>query len=507
MVNKYIWELYLKAGGNETVEFFRRNLLEELTDQYAGKIADMQRVYCACTSVSEDTKQSLQLLYDDETARQPDISNGAKESDEVIGSAETSSEGIDIIYQHWYQHCLSEAEGNAKELFLWFCLNLSDLSTAFTLDYPELFAPYYFFANYNVFSAIADVFDIHLPPIPKKSDYKARTWHYANICKALQDFREENGMSLPELCAFLYDFAPQYIGGTSSYIIEDLPEPRSAYFIGGAGNNSDAVAEDDPDMVSFWQCNPGTRAGDMIVMYLRAPISAVSSIWRSQSVGFIDPFFFYYRCTYIGKPVKIKRMSIKELKADPVLGKMPIVLQNMQGINGIELKPSEFNRMIDLTEGTVPRLEYVLESTDDSFENEKAVEEKLIKPLIKRLGYSEDDYVQQLYIEIGNHNHALIPDFVLYPSSSQGHYSGFTVIEAKRSITGKKQLEETKTQVRSYAKLLGVSYAAVASKEKVWVMSVKDDYSEAIFEASWDELADADVFYSLNRLIGSRDTK
>ena len=38
-------------------------------------------------------------------------------------------------------------------------------------------------------------------------------------------------------------------------------------------------------------------------------------------------------------------------------------------------------------------------------------------------------------------------------------------------------------------------------------MSVKDDYSEAIFEASWDELADADVFYSLNRLIGSRDKR
>ena len=33
-------------------------------------------------------------------------------------------------------------------------------------------------------------------------------------------------------------------------------------------------------------------------------------------------------------------------------------------------------------------------------------------------------------------------------------------------------------------------------------MSAKDDYSDAVFEAVWDELANADIFYSLNRLIG-----
>ena len=91
---------------------------------------------------------------------------------------------------------------------------------------------------------------------------------------------------------------------------------------------------------------------------------------------------------------------------------------------------------------------------------------------------------------------------MLYPNSAQGHYSAFSVIEAKRSIPNTKQLEETKTQVRSYAKLLGVRYAAIASREKVWVMSAKDDYSDAVFEATWDELANADIFYSLNRFIG-----
>ena len=47
----------------------------------------------------------------------------------------------------------------------------------------------------------------------------------------------------------------------------------------------------------------------------------------------------------------------------------------------------------------------------------------IIKPLLKQLGYSEQDYVQQLYLEIGNPNHALIPDFMLLPEMHYGHQS------------------------------------------------------------------------------------
>lgn len=506
MLNKYIWQLYKMAGGQNTIAFFQQDLEKELQDTYAEAIAEFQETYCACTGVVEETRSQLQDLYKD-TLQNPTPQEGTNLGGDSSGDISADLEKINTIFQDWYQDRISEADGSDKDLFDWFVNSLSYFTTAFALDFPDLFIPYYFFANYNVLTKIADTFGINMPPLPAKADYRARVWHYAEICKAMRIFRQENALSPFELNAFLYDFAPRYVGGVESYIIEDLPEPRSAYFIGGGGDNLDATAEDNPDEISFWQCNPGARAGDIIVMYLRTPISAVSSVWRSMSVGFIDPFFYYYRCTYIGKPIKVKRLGIKQLKTDPVLGRMPIVLRNMQGINGVELMPSEYNRIVNLTEGEVPLLESVMESGTNTYENEKAVEEKLIKPLIERLGYSEADYVQQLYIEIGNHNHALIPDFVLYPTSSQGHYSGFTVIEAKRSITGKKQLEETKAQVRSYAKLLGVSYAAIASKEKVWVMSVKDDYSEAIFESSWEELADTDVFYSLNRLIGSRDTR
>ena len=75
----------------------------------------------------------------------------------------------------------------------------------------------------------------------------------------------------------------------------------------------------------------------------------------------------------------------------------------------------------------IQRLEFIMDVGEEEYPNEKAVEEKLIKPLLKKLGYSVDDYMQQMYIEIGNHNHALIPDFVVNPLQKSDHQSGFAV--------------------------------------------------------------------------------
>ncbi len=43
--------------------------------------------------------------------------------------------------------------------------------------------------------------------------------------------------------------------------------------------------------------------------------------------------------------------------------------------------------------------------------------------------------------------------------------------EAKRSITNSKEQNAARSQVRSYAKLLGAKYAAIVSQEQIWVFS------------------------------------
>lgn len=501
MLNEYSWKLYLNAGGQDTVDMFKRCLVHEMPKDFAEEAKRLQALYCS-VGIEDDTYDELLQLSESRLSEEDDCYidenyiNGTAPFEDIVDEIENWASDF---YDYWI-----EEDKKDQYFFDRFLSNHVFVSTNMAIIVPGVFVPYFFFGNYNVLTKIADAFDMELPEVPKKADYKGRFWHYANLCKAFYRFRQENHLGYYEFLAFLYDFAPNYIGGKESYIVEDLPEPKSAFFVGGWGKGSDAEAENDPNVVSFWQCNPNTRAGDLIVMYLRTPISSISSIWRAKSVGFIDPFFYYYRCTYIGDPVKVERISLNDIKKDPVLSKMPIVNKNMQGINGVELRPSEFNHIVEITGADVPRLEYVSQESDGTYENEKAVEEKLIKPLIKRLGYSEEEYVQQMYIEIGNHNHALIPDFVLHPKSSKGHYSGEVIIEAKRSITSSKQLTEVKSQARSYAKLLGTKYAVIAAQEKVWVMSEKDDYTECIFEESWDSLENADVFYELNHLIGTR---
>lgn len=173
----------------------------------------------------------------------------------------------------------------------------------------------------------------------------------------------------------------------------------------------------------------------------------------------------------------------------------------MQGLNGVELKPSEYNRLLELGDSTAIRLDYSAVNAENEYSTEKEVENNVIKPLLKKIGYSADDYVQQLYLEIGNHNHALIPDFVLLPERKGNNKTAFAVVEAKRSITSAKELNDAKSQVRSYAKLLGTKFAAIISQEKIWVFGSNDDYTKERFSCAVSELSD-DKLFELKKTIG-----
>lgn len=501
-MNKYVWDLYLKSGGQEVVDFFEDNLVNGLKEEYVDRINEFQRVYCVSEGIIKCTSEKLRKCV--EIIK---IDCNTEEFDSPINEDVDYSIIIDDIVKNLWIECLEDCISEKGVLEI--CIDSTEYgiefeTTLLACDYSDYVVPYYFMCNYNVLERIANDFDIELPKIPAKKDYKARFFHYGELCKALYKYRMQNNWSQFELLAFLYDFAPKYIGGIDSYIIKDLPEPKSAFFIGGGGDNDDATAEDNPDEITCWQCNPETRAGDMIVMYLRTPISSISSIWRSCSVGFNDPFFFYYRCTYIGHPVKGKRMGIKQIKKDRVLSKMPIVSKNMQGINGVELKPSDYNYIVDKTKAKVTKLEYEEISIDNDYENEKDVEERIIKPFLKDdLGYNVDDYVQQLNVPIGNHNNTLIPDFVLLPRTFGGRHIAYAVVEAKKSIKNEKELLEALDQVSSYALLLSAKHAAVASQEGIWITSEDSRYTDVILSYKWCELnADNDKMYEVRKIIG-----
>ena len=491
MLNRYVWNLYLESGGKKVVEMFRRNLYRELTTEYAEKISKMCSEYRIVEELIEETRVQIEDLI--QLYKDNEISNS--NSNEEVSNSRTRVEVLDEFYEMLIQNCQT-SDAAFKE----FSSGMSFYSTNLSILYPDLFIPYYYQFNFNVLQKICEEFGIELPIIPAKKDYKDRIYYYGEISKVFLEFAKENGLSRFELYAFLYDFAPKYLGGTDCYIVKELPAPRSAYFIGA--DKKDVSLADNPSEITFWQCNPDTRVEDMIVMYVRAPISAVQSIWRACSVGFIDPFFYYYRCVYMAHPLKTKLLTLEKIKKDSLLKQLPIVKKNMQGINGVELYPSAYNHLVSKTNAKTPLLEYEKTEDDDKYTCEKDVENKLIKPLIKKLGYKEGEYEQQLYVEIGNHNKTLIPDFVLLPDKTHGHKSGLGIIEAKRSIPSDKVLKEVFVQARSYARILATKYCVVASKEKIWVTHRKDDFEAIVFEATWNQLNQEDCFYDLDKKIG-----
>lgn len=494
-INQYVWDLYLKAGGSDTVKFFEKELSPNMTEKYAEKIKELQSCYTVSGPLIENTqdcvKQAIEYL------------SSTDEADETQNNSEETIE--DILGEIWDAYA-EELGNNAsdKDIFAEVAYNLPYISTVEAACGSIGIIPYYFWCNFNVLTIIANAFEIELPPIPQKKEYKNRFFYYGEICKAFDEYREINNWNRSELLAFLYDFAPKYVGGTDSYIIKDLPEPKSAFFIGGGGNNGDEKAEDNPNEVVCWQCNPDTRAGDMIVMYLRTPISAISSVWRSCSIGFNDPFFYYYRCTFIGNPIKGNRIGIDKIKKDKILSKMPVVSKNLQGINGVELKPSEYNHILDLTKVKAERLEDAANLGTGEYVNEKAVEDAIIKPLIAKLGYSLDDYETQTRIPVGNHNTLLIPDFVLSPAKKGRYTFAYAIIEAKRSIVKNEELNDALGQARSYALELSVRHAAVASQEGIWITSVEDKYNQVIYNQTWDNLKNPDEFMKLRGYLEKR---
>lgn len=489
MFNEYIWQLYLNAGGNNVVQAFKSNFTN-YTENYGEFVGNLHKEYCPSNTINTQLKELLSLEVVGELY---ELMNGC-----ILEDGEYT---IETALQYIYENKLYDEESNNDQsIFSYFSDFIETFTTCFAVELPELFIPYYFKYNFNVFEKIAQEFNIKLPVIPAKKDYKGRFYYYGEICSALYDFRIEHDMTPYELCAFLYDFAPKYICGIDSYIVNDLPEPKSAYFIGG--HKDDAFLSDASDTITPWQCNPDTRAGDMIVMYLRSPISAIDSIWRSVSIGFNDPFFYYYRCTYIANPTKIKQISQKKLEGDSVFKELPIVKKNMQGVNGVELYPSVYNHLLDMAKCDLAKFDFAIENNYAELKREKDVEDKLVKQLLEKLGYSENDYVQQLQIRVGNHNFKLIPDFVINPLVANGHHSADYLIEVKYSIPSSKILDDVKVQARSYAKQLGTPYSVIASREGIWISEKADDYADDILSFSWEELDNEDNFYEVFKILG-----
>lgn len=496
MFNSYHWDLYLNAGGRNIVKMFESNLTVYFSEEYIEKIAELHKFYYSIGS--DINSEQLYRLYKDlyenvKTINETNILGAFAISEGKY----TTKTALDDIF-NYFNNAL---EWSFKDIFN-FCItdNFEYMSTFLSMQMPELFVPYYFQWNFNVLQKIADEFDILLPSVPIKKDYKGRFYYYGELCNVFLDFRNKHNMTPYEFYAFLYDYAPKVIGGINSYIIRDIPKATSAFFIGGSEKDERWPSES--DTITCWQCSKEAKPGDYAVMYLKTPVSSVDSVWRCVSEGFIDPFVYYYRFAYIATPQKITRIHKSMLEKDSILSQMPIIKKNLQGLNGKEFKPSEYNRLMELGKRPDLKLNYSQPVSDIEIARESDVERLLIKPLLENLKYKSTDYKQQLCIEVGNHNTMLIPDFLLLPDETKGAQNAFAVIEAKFDIPSKTAFEEVKIQARSYARQVLAQYCVIASKDKIYISAHDDDFKYDFFIKTWKEINEPDTFSKLFKILG-----
>lgn len=473
-INSFLWDNYLKTSGKETIKVFESLLdFDNLAENYSHIEKELIKIcdYLHFNNLDECLQTFLE--YSDSFLNL---------NDSKCSTISTAMESLFLLLEE-------EEVDTDSEKFELFITFIECYTLGLSLKLPNLFIPWFFQYSFNLFQEICDYFDVGIDfsEIPAKSDYYGRFMYYGKLCNILKSFREENNFTQAELCAFLYDYAPNLILSEKPMMEEISEEPRNAYFI-GSPKDEDFFETLNSDSISFWQANPDTQVGDALVMYVRSPISQIKYIWRAITPGFIDPFFWYYRCTYVSNPIKIEGMTIKELKTDPITKDEPIVRKNMQGVNGTPIRPSVYNHILDICKTDdkekLPYIKYALElKTDKEINNERDVEVMLLEPMLEKLGYKKEHWCRQMVTKMGRKERE-IPDYVIFPVYTPGKERGKIVLEAKHTIPNKKQLEDDRRQAASYGKALLSEYVVLVSKDDIYLYSKEDHFDDYIFKCS-----------------------
>ena len=284
MLSEYIWSLYKESKrGKEVISSFEYDnvfwcdvrVINKYNPNYGKWIK--KREYESIMMEIGDSAYDRKAEYDFK-----DFSEVREEFESYL------DEGVFYFNDDKKEYIISPKDYQSF-LNLHVVMSFYFYAIAYEYTFPYLFTYRFFDLN-----KIADTFNIELPKLPKKSDYRARCMYYIELCEVFYKFRIGNNLTPNELCAFLYDFAPNYVNKKKTEIFK----PTQAWFIGGLISEEEQLEEE-----KFWQANPETKKGDILVHYETSPISAITHIWRAQTDGVIDPFFYYYANSYIGNGI------------------------------------------------------------------------------------------------------------------------------------------------------------------------------------------------------------
>jgi hypothetical protein len=384
----------------------------------------------------------------------------------------------------------------------------------------QFFIPNFFVMQFAYLKKFAEKYEIDLPKIPNRSDYRERCLYYLDVNLALVNFAVENGIEDPaEICTFIYGCELPVI--KDEYEAEfDKPMPKvpeqAWILVGNYGEGEKEMKH------GFWQANELTCKGDIMLFYEKSPVKKLNSVWIALEDGVKDPFFHYYSHTYIGNKIEIpadKALTFEDFKASEYFKKENrgsegnFVSKNFQDVSGWAVTSedyTEIKRMLGakgFDTSVLPSLYEPKRLAGVEITNEKDVEDKLLRPLLEEMGWKRnEDYYQQVEFPSGRGT-TKRPDFCLHLSKTEKDIEAQVVIEVKKDMKNIEGIEANFYQGQSYAKWGGVRVLVLCDKNQIRVYERnkknKFDINHYV-RFRWEEMQVLEKYNELKHLLSKK---
>lgn len=488
-INQFYWQLYKESPeGKKTIEKFEKATKADFSiEDSINLLKDYDPEWFLNVSEADTKSRFKNLLF----------------KDGIIPNENTKLEREDAI------ELIEEEFGGVYEHALRFIIPISFY--LYKQD-PSYFIPYMFLLRYNYIRQILEDYDLNIMEVPGKAEYDERCRYYLDICDALHKFRILNGLTGPELCAFLYDMERKRFDAENEHESNSFPQ---VWLISGTKKN---IKEANGKLL-FWHANADTKKGDILIFYENKGTyypennASITGIWTAQTDGISDPFFYFYGSVLIGNEIKVKPIPFKVLRDDPRTNTLPRMGANFLGVRGDAVSSKTYEGLLSLIKERDPSFDRnLLPQLHEPFKAkvkfdergnmkpEKWVEEYLIKEMLEKMGWGmpEVDYRRQVHLQLGR---AKIEgektqdgrtDFSLFPFGRKLKCAD-VLIEAKApgEMDGK-DIEKAFWQAESYASRQYASLIILADGEKVLLFPKGKDgtfkYSNNPESYTWNEI-------------------
>ncbi|MGI5975645.1 MAG: restriction endonuclease subunit R [Paludibacter sp.] len=515
-MNKNIWDLYKNSErGKKSILLFTIGENDNLED----KIRD---IYLFCSSYLGGNSKvdnfidRLFLVVDNlfaDNLLMEENENVNKYFDRLIDNLELGF--VDQNEKGELFKSQDEKPSVKQKDYKSFSALIPEISLSLYNFFPKSFFPILFSERFDILMSILDVLEIPMPQLPMSGDKRGRLIFYNQLCENIFEFSDNNKLTSEETCACIYDFSLMLLEDKNGSISE-LPEPTNIWLTGGSKEDYKTFLENPiKGSKSFWTCNENTKRGDIIIMYVLAPYSFIQSVWRSDIDGVYTPFNYYNSRTRVTEGIIVPHISLNELKADSYFSQLPIVKKNFQGVNGVQFSANDYNELKRLfsekgfDSSILPNLYSPDLEISVKLKNEKDVEDKLLIPLLNKLGYTENDWERQLLQKAGR-SEKVIPDFVFLPKGEIYFQNAPMIIEAKYDMSSNIERTKAYNQALSYARMMKSSCFAICDKNRMIIYDEENgsfNRFNPTFEKHWQNLNEAETFSQLKLLIGKERIK